>query len=467
MNQHNSVLKNFIIYALGSFGSKALSFILLPLYSFYLNRSEFGIYDLFISAISLAVPLVTLQTSESVYRWLIEKNNSIQKAKIISNGLIVILITSVFFLLAVLIASTFVKVQYLPYFLGILITSSFFSFFQSVLRGLGENKKYSISGVTNTFFILFLNIIFIVFLNMKLVSLFIAMIMSNFIGITYIIVTNDVFRKLSFKFFDFRQVKLFVNYSLPLVPNTISWFLITLVDKFLILKFLNVEYNGIYAIATRFSSIIMLLNTIFLLAWQDHSLVSNESTDNSQFRSKLFNQFVVFQLSVVIILIAITPYIINFTLAKEYHISSKYVSFLYIGVAYSSFAGYIGVGFQKFKKTKNEFYTTLFGGIFNIVISLVLLKKIGLYAPALGTFLSFLLVFILRKIQTDKFYKTEIDIPNLIVLSVLALMMSGVAVVDNPLVKLLAIVLSFFIFIFFNFNLIKRVKGSLVVKFQR
>ena len=39
-----------------------------------------------------------------------------------------------------------------------------------------------------------------------------------------------------------------VKYSLPLVPNSISWSLIALTDRFLIINYLDVGQNGVYSV---------------------------------------------------------------------------------------------------------------------------------------------------------------------------------------------------------------------------
>ena len=73
---------------------KTLLIIVQLLYSYYLNKTEFGNYDLIITTITLAVPIVGFQFSDAIFRWLInhEKENN-DKSTIISNGLFILLIS--------------------------------------------------------------------------------------------------------------------------------------------------------------------------------------------------------------------------------------------------------------------------------------------------------------------------------------------------------------------------------------
>ena len=60
---------NTIIIAIANFGSKAITFILAPLYSYYLTVEEYGQMDLITTMISLIVPIVCLDIYEATFRF--------------------------------------------------------------------------------------------------------------------------------------------------------------------------------------------------------------------------------------------------------------------------------------------------------------------------------------------------------------------------------------------------------------
>ncbi len=73
----DKLIKNTLIYSIGSFGSKNLSFLLLPLFSLYLTTVEMGQYDLILTFVLLVTPLITLQLSDAIYRWLIATDKKV------------------------------------------------------------------------------------------------------------------------------------------------------------------------------------------------------------------------------------------------------------------------------------------------------------------------------------------------------------------------------------------------------
>src|SRR5690606_32714093 len=149
------------------------------------------------------------------------------------------------------------------------------------------------AGIINAFLILLLNIFFLVVFEFGIEGLFISTMIANIITIIFIMVIIKINKLIIFNRVDLDLSKKMLGYSLPLVPNTMSWWLINSADKFLILYFLSAEMNGIYAISTRFPTILMIINSIFLLSWQDYIL---EAKDNDQnFGNKLFDKFLNFQ----------------------------------------------------------------------------------------------------------------------------------------------------------------------------
>ena len=81
-------------------------------------------------------------------------------------------------------------------------------------------------------------------------------------------------------------------YSIPLIPNSISWFLINIANKYIILSKLGISDNGIYALSTRFPTIIGVISSVFILAWQDFIINNEPSKEYFEFAKKTLNQFI-------------------------------------------------------------------------------------------------------------------------------------------------------------------------------
>ena len=71
-------INKLIYYGIGTFGSKVIYFLLVPFYSFFLSKSELGIYDLILASLTIITPIITIQISEAVYRELLDPNTTNQ-----------------------------------------------------------------------------------------------------------------------------------------------------------------------------------------------------------------------------------------------------------------------------------------------------------------------------------------------------------------------------------------------------
>lgn len=458
MRQSKSLIHNTAVYTIGSFGSKILSFLLLPIFSFYLSKSDLGIYDLVLTTVNFFTPFVTLQISSAVYRWLLNTDNDDKekKQKVITNGFLVVTGGVIVFQLIYAVFAYFLKIEYASYVSLIVITTSILPFFQNVVRGLGNVKLYSIAGIFNALFLLAINIVFLVIFKAGLETLFLTIVLANTFTVFILIYKARLFSLFNFLKIDRMQIAEMLKFSTPLIPNVISWWMINAADKFLILYFLTSEMNGIYAISSRFPTILTLINSVFILAWQDHTITAS-GEGKSEYDTKVFNRYMNFEFSLVLILIAISEPLVRFVVDEKFYESYKFMPLLYIGVVFSAFSGYFGAAFLREKKTKGLFISSISGGIINIVICCLLLKHIGLYASVLGTMVSFIVVFLMRVYQTRKFFFVEIKYIKLIGLFLLTLLFSFIASIGNPLIYLLMLLGSLLFFYTLNKVLIEGV----------
>ena len=79
------LIKNVGILTISNFTSKIMVFLLVPLYTRILTTAEYGIYDLVISTLQLIFPIFSVNISDAVMRYLMEK--SLDKENVIKIGI--------------------------------------------------------------------------------------------------------------------------------------------------------------------------------------------------------------------------------------------------------------------------------------------------------------------------------------------------------------------------------------------
>ena len=403
-------INKLFYYAVGTFGSKVIYFLLVPFYSFFLSKSELGFYDLILASLTILTPIITIQVSEAVYRELHDPSKqTLKSAKAFSSGLAFVFFgLLVFALIALFINKLFANKIFYEL---ILIQSSFtlYIFFQQSLRGLSLNKEYAFMGTINAILLISFSIALIYFSAIELRNIVLTIACAQLISIIYAIYKIDFFKLFDVKNISKSKVYELLNYSFPLLPNTLSWWLIDLGSRYIILLFIGIEENGLYAVAARYAGVIALVNSIFILSWQDYviNLKSNISSNTNYFSSYL-NLFIGFQIGLVILLTSFSNELVYFTTPAEYHNAAKYLPILLISSAFASFCGFYGAFYLKEKRTKQIFTTTLIGSTINITFCIALINYLGLYAVAFASFVGFLITFLLRL----RDFKLRVDIKN-------------------------------------------------------
>ena len=181
MGKYKYLLKNIGLLTLGQFGTKLLSFFLVPLYTNILSTGEYGTYDLFSTTTSLLIPVLTLNAGEAIAVFALDKNYK-NKGSILSVGLkfsiigsiLVTVLTAIF----VLINGVFDLVQLFNEFWFFLPLMFFLSVLSSVMtnfaRGIEKVKEIAVGGVLCTLAMISFNILFLVVIEWGLLGYFLA-----------------------------------------------------------------------------------------------------------------------------------------------------------------------------------------------------------------------------------------------------------------------------------------------------
>lgn len=410
------LFRETIIYSIGAFGSKVLKFLLVPLYTFFLTKKEMGEYDLFLTTITLIVPLASFQISDAIYRWLIsaeiEQNKSL-KDKIIFNSLIAYLSAFLIFTVLFYFFLLFEDFPYSQYFVICLFFATLLPLLQNMIRGLGKIKEYAANGIITSTFLIFLNILFIWILEFKVVGILLANIFSNALVVLLIIFRLRLYSSFNLKLFDRSLINKMLQYSLPLIPNLMSWWLISSASKFIILDKLGVDANGIYAISSRFPSILIIVNSIFILPIQDLFL---KEKSNFEYFTRLLKKFIVLEFSLVLLLSLGAPIYTKFFVSSDFYIAWEYMPFLYLGVGFNTIAALISIVYQKEKRTERIMVTTILGGMVSILTCFFSISYFQLKGVSFTFFLGYLTMFLFRyydiKINSD--FKLSFNLKKLI-----------------------------------------------------
>ncbi len=393
-------------YFFGTLIPRLISFTFLPILSFFLSKNELGTYDLLLTGLSLLIPIITLQIEEAYYRWHFEAPNNLVKTVIYFSC-----VSHILLFIVSIILFYYQLVQFNITLILALFSSSFLLLFQFIARSLNRMAVYSTAAFINSLGVLVFTYLLYLFQKININSIAIAYISSNLIALFYLIFKLKLYKTLLTGSFNYQLLTQLLKFSVPLIPTTISWWLVSFSNRFIITLHLGVGFNGSYAVAARLPSLLVVLNSIFLLFVQD-VVFKNVATQKNEINyNTIFKKFFQLQLTLAIVLVTFSKLLVKLLFANIYTDTYKLVPILIVGILLTNLCAFFAVFFLAQKRTFVILISTILGGILNIIFTHFTIRHIGLYAPALGTAIGFLFIFCTRVYLLKKYqiFKLQLE----------------------------------------------------------
>ncbi|NBL00874.1 MAG: polysaccharide biosynthesis protein, partial [Erysipelotrichia bacterium] len=252
---------------------------------------------------------------------------------------------------------------------------------------------------------------------------------SEVIVLIYVIASAKIYKYVTFSI-DKRLIKEMLVYSLPLIPSSLSWWVMNASDKYMILYFVGVSANGLYSVAHKIPTVINLCNTLFMQAWQISAVEEANSLDKDDFYTKVFSLVSSFLYIIGAGLLLMIKPIMCALVAKSYGEVWKLSPFLVIAMIYSAFAGFMGTNYSAMKKTGGALKTTVAGAFTNVLLNYILIQKFGVNGAAFATMFSFIVMWLYRVIDTKDFVKIKFSWIKILLSNVILFLQSYVVIED-------------------------------------
>lgn len=456
MNRNNRMIKTTLIYFIGNFGSKLLSFLLLPLYTYWLSPEQFGEIDLLLNIIPLIGPIFTLQTTETIFRFLFECKSDEEKRLNITNAFVIYICGMICFFVIYIPYCIISDFKY-SFLFGVYFVILYFSIFvQQVMRGFQKNILYSLSGILSTLVYGVTNVFLIKIISEK--SLLIAPTLGAISIIIFGFFKIKLFSFLDYKLINGNIIKKQLNYSLPLVPNQISWWVNGVIGKYIINFFIGTSANGILAVATKFPNLLSTITQIYFLAWVENSIYEYKSKDRDEYFSNNLNgliEFLLFSMSGILIVVKV--YFL-YAIDEKYTQALNLIPILFLAMLFNSISTFLGSVYTASQKTKDAFFTTIYAGISNIILSFIMIPKLGLYGYAFANLFSYIVFSIVRMKSVKKICDIKIKLTSS--LSIVSFIVAYISYLNFDILK--NIVVLFIIGILFLYNYKEIIKKVLL-----
>lgn len=468
MKRSEQLIKNTAIITIGKISTQLITFFLLPVYTALLSPDEFGIVDLLNTLVSLLIPIITFQIEQALFRFLIDARDDVKsKERIISTTFFILIIQTILYAIVFCGISRWIKNEYKLFLATNLIANVFASITLQISRGLGDNKNYAIGSFITAFATVMLNIVFVVLFRFGAYGMLTSSLIANILCFLYIFFIKKIYKYI--KITEFKKVILMKlwKYSIPLIPNAISWWIFNASDRIIVTYYLGLATNGILSAAHKFSSVYITIYNIFNITWTEFAAMHFNDKDRDELFSKILNMVLKFFSCMSLGIIAIMPVAFKIMINEQYSAAYNQIPILMLASFCNVGVSAISVIYIAQKNTKKVAKTSVTAAIINIIVHLSLIKFIGLYAASISTFVSYFIMMIYRYIDIKKTINIKIQRDIIIKTVIMAVIIVSSYYINNIYINIVVILITIIYSIILNKDSIKLMASFLLEKIKR
>lgn len=380
----SKLVKKAGLYFIGNISAKLIAVILIPLYAFFVSSEDLGTYDYAQTIMNILVPVFYFSIWEAILKFLLTYKE--RTGEIVATTIVYMLLISVFLLGAGYIIMKLTHNSMVFMVFAIMIAYIISYVWQYFARGVQQNNVYVFGSVAGALINLGLTVVFLCVFHMGLYALFASFILAQLAIAAVIEFKCRFLTYLSFKNFRLSLFKEMINFSGPLVLNTISYWFITGYGRLIITHQLGAKMNGLYTFANKFAMIITVVGQVIAMALIEEAVIKAKSKSEelgTYFFNVLTMLFRIF-LSAIIIGMPVIAILYQAIRNTEYSESLSLIPFFLLYSTGNILALNVGSVFQAINKTKYLFTTTLLGAAFTVILSNLLLPWIGIYGISIG-----------------------------------------------------------------------------------
>ena len=430
MDKYKRLASNTLIFAIGTFSSKLLSFFLTRLYTEVLDKAQYGVTDLIQQSGNLLLPLVTLGITNAVVRFGLD--SGVRKQDVFTTGLLSLLGGMV---LLLLISPLLGMIELLTEHIWLLCLFVFMSSLRSLcaqfVRAQSRVKLFAIDGILSTATTILFNLLYLVVFRWGVFGYIFSIVCSDALSVIFLFVVAKLHRYIKPRALDFTQSKAMLRYSIPLIPNTILWWITNVSDRYIVAAVCGESANGMYAAAYKIPSLIMLASGIFMDAWQISAFTEKEGRD--RFYSKVMSTYSSLLFVMASGVILCTRFVPHLLFAESYYEAWRYIPLLVVAMVFTCMVNFLGSIYMLEKKSARSLITALISAVINVVLNIWWIPLYGVNGAAAATLVCYLVVFVIRLCDTRKYIRIRWNYARLVLCTVILLVQTVLLLCEVPL----------------------------------
>lgn len=399
MNKYQKLASNTLIFAIGSFGTKFLSFILIRLYTGCMTTDGYSDADLLYQTVNVLYPILTLSMADAVIRFGMDKGYNQRQVYTVA-------VTSTLIGLGAfaLLSPVFNLIDMYKDYGFLLYVFCYFSCFRQIasnfVRAKGYVKLFAVDGIFSTLVTVICNLIFLVGFDMDVTGYVLSIIISDIVSLVVLTVIAGLHKYLDISYFSKKLFKEMLKYSAPLIPTYVLWWITSASDRWFVISLCGDHTNGIYSAAYKIPSLLMMFTTLFYQAWQMSAIENRNDSGLAKFYTRIYGAYssllMIAAAGVIMLVKPLTYLLVDNDPSKNFTFAYHYTPILVIAMVFQCLCQFTSSVYNVKKKSMNSLLTSLIAAVVNIILNFLLIPDLGAYGAAIATASAYAACFVIR-----------------------------------------------------------------------
>lgn len=379
----------------------------MPIVTGVMTKADYGLSESLISLVELILPILTLGIQDAVFRFGMKED--VDPKKVISSSMVIVVAGFCIVALGSGVVSIFYNYRYCILFALLFMCVTLSNVWGQYVRGIGRVKTFAVSGIVQAVALAISTAIFVYKLRWGGEGYMLALLCGYASSLLILFTVGGVYKGLSFRNWDKEVIKPMLRYALPLIPTSLSWWFIQVVNRYILIYFADTGAAGVFVANSKMASFINIFGTIFLQAWTISSVKAITQSDRGKFNSDVFRVYSLFLQVVACGLLFILPFLSSFLLRGEFADTWRYSALPIFTAILSCYTAFFGAYYGAALNSKGNMISTIVGAVVNVVCATLFIWLWGIVGAFVASIISYFAMTLVRIIDTQKYSDIKVN----------------------------------------------------------
>ncbi len=423
----SKLLQQSGFYLVGQFLQKAVSFLLLPVWTVYLTPSDYGIMGTLAAYSGVLTMLLLFGVNSAVTRHYFDfkHDHEAQSRYVTSNFFFMAAVPGIILTSLILFGRplwahvTSEKIPFYPLVVLMLITvyGGLLYRIPYALYQAQQKVKKCVSLDFGSFLLsMGISLILVVGLRKGVFGMMLGGCVAQ--ALITLVATGLLLREWFVPRVEWGHISRSLSYGLPFVPHMLAGWVLAFVDRVMLAKMVPLDDVGRYTLAINLSMVMLLIVTSIKDAYEPYyyNLLSTDAHPDRKI-IRIFSMYVTAVGLLALFGSLFAGDLIMLLTPVRYHESAKYVAPVILGYLFLGYYFNVGMAIFYYKKTKLLPLLTGIAAVCNITLNYLLIPRLGAIAAAWNTYACYAIMFTVYYIIAQRVRRFEYPIVKIISLS--------------------------------------------------